>query len=232
MLVAGCGIGSVIAELAARVGFEHFTLVDADRVELKNINRQSYTFSDVGKKKVEAIAQKVSDINPECTVAAISEFVHSGNVRALVDMADIVVDAIDVLAPGAAAMLHTEAKNQGKPVVCPFNIGWGGGVIVVTPDSASLVDMLGAGSTTGESLLAADLFDLMRRLAGEVPDYLVKALGNLKLSEVTRYPQPGTAVQQCSALAVVAITRLALGLPTAVAPRFVMFDPWLALNVR
>ena len=230
LLVAGCGIGSVIAELAARVGFGGFVLVDADNVELKNINRQGYTLSDVGKNKAETLAIKISEINPQCSVTAMPVFLDANNASNLIGMADIVVDAIDALAPGAATLLHTEATNQGKPVVCPFNLGWGGGVVVVTPDSASLAEMLGVFSDA-DDLLEEDLFDLMRRLTGGAPDYLVKALGKLKLREVTKYPQPATAVQQCSALAVTATVRLALGLPTAVAPHFISFDPWLASDV-
>ncbi len=39
VLVAGCGLGSVTAEIAARTGFERFTLVDADDIAVHNLNR-------------------------------------------------------------------------------------------------------------------------------------------------------------------------------------------------
>ncbi|WP_375379286.1 ThiF family adenylyltransferase [Chryseobacterium luquanense] len=47
MILAGSGIGSNIAECALRFGFENLTIVDGDRVEFSNLNRQNYTYEDV-----------------------------------------------------------------------------------------------------------------------------------------------------------------------------------------
>ena len=42
ILLGGAGIGSIIAECALRFGFENITIVDGDKVELSNLNRQNY----------------------------------------------------------------------------------------------------------------------------------------------------------------------------------------------
>lgn len=55
IFLAGCGIGSVIAECAIRLGFENISIIDGDNVEMSNLNRQNYTQGDIGIKKVEAI---------------------------------------------------------------------------------------------------------------------------------------------------------------------------------
>ena len=44
----GAGIGSIVAECALRFGFEHITIVDGDKVEESNLNRQNYTEKDIG----------------------------------------------------------------------------------------------------------------------------------------------------------------------------------------
>lgn len=49
LLVAGCGLGSTIAEAAARVGFERFTLADGDSIAPHNLNRQAFTIMKDGK---------------------------------------------------------------------------------------------------------------------------------------------------------------------------------------
>ena len=58
ILLAGAGIGSIIAECALRFGFENITIVDGDVVELSNLNRQNYTVADIGKFKAEALKER------------------------------------------------------------------------------------------------------------------------------------------------------------------------------
>ena len=52
IILAGSGIGSVIAECALRLGFENITIIDGDQVELSNLNRQNYTEDDISTDKV------------------------------------------------------------------------------------------------------------------------------------------------------------------------------------
>ena len=48
VLLGGAGIGSIIAECALRMGFETITIIDGDKVEKSNLNRQNYRLEDVG----------------------------------------------------------------------------------------------------------------------------------------------------------------------------------------
>ena len=59
-MIAGCGIGSTIAEACVRLGFEHLTLIDKDRVEAHNLNRQDFAAADIGTPKVDALARRLS----------------------------------------------------------------------------------------------------------------------------------------------------------------------------
>lgn len=64
--IIGCGaIGSTVAENLARFGLTKITLYDFDRVEAHNIANQMFTQDDIGKLKVDAVAEYLLKINPE-----------------------------------------------------------------------------------------------------------------------------------------------------------------------
>lgn len=64
--IIGCGaVGSTIAELLARCGLTDFVLYDHDTVEPHNLVNQMFRDKDVGKKKVDALAEILTEINPE-----------------------------------------------------------------------------------------------------------------------------------------------------------------------
>lgn len=66
--IIGCGaIGSTVAENLARFGLTKITLYDFDKVEPHNIANQMFTQEDVGKMKVEAVAEYLQKINPDIT---------------------------------------------------------------------------------------------------------------------------------------------------------------------
>ncbi len=63
-IFGGAGIGSIIAECALRMGFETITIIDGDKVEKSNLNRQNYRLEDVGNYKAESLAKRLLSINP------------------------------------------------------------------------------------------------------------------------------------------------------------------------
>lgn len=64
--IIGCGsVGSTLAENLARFGITKFVLYDFDKVEAHNIANQMFTQKDVGRLKVDALADMLYDINPE-----------------------------------------------------------------------------------------------------------------------------------------------------------------------
>lgn len=63
--IAGLGgLGSNIAVQLTRLGIGHLTLADCDRVEISNLNRQSYRLCDIGRPKPEALTEQLLQINP------------------------------------------------------------------------------------------------------------------------------------------------------------------------
>ncbi len=111
------GVGSYAAEALGRAGVGKITLVDFDDICLTNINRQIHALSStVGQQKVEAMAARLRDVNPNAEIVARKEFFsHENAERLLVPRPDYVLDAIDHFT--AKASLITICRQQGIPVI-------------------------------------------------------------------------------------------------------------------
>jgi tRNA A37 threonylcarbamoyladenosine dehydratase len=104
VLVVGIGgVGSWAVEALARSGVGRLTMIDLDHVSESNINRQIHALeATVGQAKVEAMRERIAQINPGCQVQAIDDFVEPGNWTSLLDAAQAangpataVIDACD-----------------------------------------------------------------------------------------------------------------------------------------
>lgn len=74
------GVGSWAAEALARSGIARLTLIDLDHIAESNINRQIHALgSTLGQSKVQAMRDRIADINPECHVRCVEEFVDTAN---------------------------------------------------------------------------------------------------------------------------------------------------------
>lgn len=107
------GVGSWCAEGLVRSGVGHLTIVDSDRVCITNINRQMMaTSSTIGMVKVEALARKLKDINPDVDILPV-QAIYSEETAASFDLDsyDYVVDAIDSLKDKASLILHATASK-------------------------------------------------------------------------------------------------------------------------
>jgi tRNA A37 threonylcarbamoyladenosine dehydratase len=115
VLVVGLGgVGAYAAEMIARAGIGRMTIVDADTVNKSNINRQLPALhSSIGKLKVEVVAARLRDINPELQLTTLCEFVRDERTEALLDSAsfNFVVDAIDSITPKTDLMYHTTMRK-------------------------------------------------------------------------------------------------------------------------
>ena len=91
------GVGSWVAESMARHGIGKITLIDMDHVTESNINRQIHALdSTIGASKVKAMQERILDINPDCDVICIDEFLTEENISIYIKKNfSFVVDAID-----------------------------------------------------------------------------------------------------------------------------------------
>lgn len=125
VLVVGVGgVGAYAAEMLCRAGVGRLTLVDADTVQPTNINRQLPALhSMLGQPKVEVLAARFRDINPEVELTVLPVFLKDENIPQLLDAAryDFVVDAIDTLAP--KCHLIAEALRRRIKIVSSMGAG-------------------------------------------------------------------------------------------------------------
>lgn len=116
------GVGGYVVEVLARSGVGALTLIDGDKVEESNLNRQIAALSkDIGRYKAEVLAERVEQINPRCKVNAVCEMLTDSNCAALVDGSSYVADAIDSLAAKAALAVYCTGK--GLPIVSAMGAG-------------------------------------------------------------------------------------------------------------
>lgn len=117
------GVGSYTAEALARAGVGSLTLVDGDTVSLSNINRQLYALhSTVGKYKTEVSRDRILDINPDCKISIITDFVTTDNIDGFfTGKYDFCVDAIDDTAAKTAIAVRCE--NTGTPLIASMGTG-------------------------------------------------------------------------------------------------------------
>lgn len=140
IILGGCGIGSVIAECALRLGFEHITIVDGDQVELSNLNRQNYIENDIASNKVLAIKSRLQTINKEAVIKVHNCFITENNIEELTKGHNIAINALDFTTDIPLKFDNT-CQKLNIPVIHPFNLGWAGLALVITPKGMSLSEI-------------------------------------------------------------------------------------------
>lgn len=108
------GVGAYSAEMLCRAGIGEMTIVDADTVSLSNLNRQLPAMhSTIGRCKVEVMADRLLDINPEIKLHCVEEFIRDERTAELLDAAayDYVLDAIDSLSPKVYLIFQALQRN-------------------------------------------------------------------------------------------------------------------------
>ena len=117
------GVGGYALEALARSGVGNFALVDNDKVDLSNINRQILALhSTIGQFKVDVAAQRIKDINPNCQIETyktfyMPEFASQFNFEKY----DYVIDAIDTVS--AKISLACEAQKAQTPIISAMGAG-------------------------------------------------------------------------------------------------------------
>ena len=106
------GVGSFTAEALARAGVGTLIFVDVDIISPSNLNRQIHALhSTLGLPKVDAMKQRILDINPDATVRGIREFYSTKNAASILTRDyDFVVDAIDSISSKVNLIINCKIK--------------------------------------------------------------------------------------------------------------------------
>lgn len=170
ILIGGCGLGSVIAECALRLGFENISIIDGDKVELSNLNRQNYVHTDIGKFKVESLKDRLLQINQEARIDAIPKFLTVDNIVGYLDKGfDVAINTIDFTSD-IPFLFDEVCCSSNIPVLHPLNLGWGGGVIVIDQNSRKLNELQPVYSGF-ELCMAQHILKELKQM-GRAPEYL------------------------------------------------------------
>ena len=107
------GVGSWAVEALARSAIGQITLIDLDHVAESNINRQLPALSDtLGMAKVQVMAGRIQQINPDCKINAIEEFLGIENLETLMsEKFDYIIDCIDGFRTKARLIAHCRSNK-------------------------------------------------------------------------------------------------------------------------
>ena len=119
VVVAGLGgVGSWAAEALARTGIGHLVLVDFDHIAESNTNRQLHALEgQYGKAKVQAMGERMMQINPEIQLTICDEFLEPGKIDAVVPENALVLDATDSVQTKIALVIWATQHNRSL-VMC------------------------------------------------------------------------------------------------------------------
>ena len=124
ILVVGLGgVGGTTLEALARSGFKHFIIVDFDKVDVTNLNRQiMYLEGDDGKSKVDICINRLKAINKDIDVKGLNVLIDEKTVSLLEkENIDFIVDAIDKVEGKLA--LYQFAESHNVPVISSMGMG-------------------------------------------------------------------------------------------------------------
>ena len=116
--IVGCGaIGSHVAEVLARLGIQHIHLYDDDHVSTHNIANQMFTFKDIGRAKVDAVADMIEAINPGCEVYKHEERITPGK-----RLSGYIILCVDSIVP-RQFILEANTLNPNTKAIFDFRMG-------------------------------------------------------------------------------------------------------------
>ncbi len=133
VIIAGSGgLGSPAAIYLVAAGVGTIRIVDNDRVELSNLNRQILHWDkDIGRNKVDSAVEKLSQLNQDVKIEAIKETINEANVSRLVAGFDLIVDGMDNLP--TRYLLNKAAIENNIPFVHGTVYGFEGRAMTIIP---------------------------------------------------------------------------------------------------
>lgn len=141
------GLGGTVVEILARIGVGYLRLVDGDRFEGHNLNRQLLaTMSEIGRLKAETAGRRAAAVNPSVVVETVASFLDSENAESLITDTHVVIDCLDSI--GSRFDLESACKQCGVPLVSAAIAGASGHVTSIFPGDPGLRIVYG---TPGEN---------------------------------------------------------------------------------
>lgn len=156
VLIVGCGgIGCLTAELLARAGVGQISLIDADTIEVSNLQRQvGFVEQDVGYFKAEVLAKRLRQINPYIDVIFYTEKLAPHNAQHLIGSQDLVLDGCDNFE--TRYLVNTQCNAAQVPLISASAIGFQGQLFMIEGESACYECLFPKQQHANESMRCAD----------------------------------------------------------------------------
>lgn len=173
LLVGAGGIGGYVANGLIRLGVGKLSIVDMDRYELSNLNRQLFSSTEtIGRYKAEVVKENCLKIHPEATIKAYFESIETLGEKLSDEAFDYVVDAVDSIA--TRLFLETFATNKKVPLLHGAIGGWYGQIGIVMPGSGLLSRIYGNSEAGIEQTLGS-------------PTFTPSVVGGMMVSELVKH---------------------------------------------
>ncbi len=207
--IAGLGgVGGAYLLTLTRLGVGEFHIADLDCFELVNFNRQAgATLDAIGRPKVEVMAERARQINPELRIASFGEGVDEANLDAFLAGIDVCIDAIDFFVLGIRRKLMARCAELGIPVILAAPLGMGAAYLVFKPGGMSFERWFRLDGLSQEEQYVNFLLGLAP--AGFHRAYLVDP-SRVDLRG-RRGPSTAAACELCAGVVAVEILKLLLG---------------------
>ncbi|MDZ7798502.1 MAG: ThiF family adenylyltransferase [Patescibacteria group bacterium] len=224
ILFAGCGLGSVISEVAVRMGFTNITIADGDEVNISNLNRQSYILDDLNYNKAKRLKKRLININSNANIRVINKYINEKILKSLIKKHDFVVNTVD-LNKIYFSVISNFIKND-KTVLCPFNLGFRGLLLLFNKHSASPESIWGNHIPKNDHEFYIKLFKSLE-------EYSLPFLKNKNINSIFQeikkrgyYPQICIGSYIVASITLTAIIKLIQGVKINFAPVPIFFDAY------
>ena len=178
LIVGAGGLGSPAALYLAAAGIGTIGIIDADRVDLTNLQRQIiHQTADVGREKVRSAEAKITAINPDVTVRVYPLFARAENIKEIVDDYDFVIDGTDNFA--AKFLINDACYFSGKPYSHAGILRFDGQLLTVVPGQSTCLRCIFDGPPPPGAVPSCSQAGVLGVLAG--------VIGSLQATEAVKY---------------------------------------------
>ena len=142
VLIAGAGgLGSTVIANLASIGIGNIGIIDNDKLELSNLNRQYiHKFDNIGKNKVESAKEWINSFNPDINVEIYETRLDEYNYKSIIKAYDIIIDCFDSYK--SKFLLNKIAVENNKILIHGGVTEFYGQVMVIIPEKTACLSCL------------------------------------------------------------------------------------------
>jgi hypothetical protein len=146
-VIGAGGLGGTVVELLARQGIGHLIIIDDDRFQKQDLNRQIMSRErNMGEYKVIVAAKRVKQINSATIVTTFRERLTTENARRLLNGARVIVDGLDNLS--SRLVVEQTCRQLAIPYIYASIAGFGGQFMTIFPGDVGLSSLYGLSSNS------------------------------------------------------------------------------------